>query len=396
MAIWGGLKWPSQPFETNDTPRLKPPTQSQMADRNLKVSDLKDYVQNMKLFFIQTLEHFWTIEKWPLQIFLTIFSKKTGINLEWPKMAIPNFFWQFFPIYTSLVGKNSEEPFLAIPNLYQSFWEKLSEKIQNSHFWPFWIYTSLFGKSCQKKFRVAIFGHSEFIPVFLGKIVGKNSEWPVLAILNLYQSFLKKNLERPFLAIPNFSNHFSIHITILECNGLKSNEICTLYISGFLQWNLNKYIHIPFIQRNGLKAMKNSLKKKLSGKTFFQKNLWKLFPKFGNFPKFQSSEMFQSLCEKQFCVLNTNFKIGNFKISVGHLRLGWKFEPGPKWSSFAASAIKARPKRRSATWDRRSFKLRTCYASNKLFTFILSYNYRDICEMKLHLQFDSRKCFITG
>ena len=60
-------------------------------------------------------------------------------------------------------------PFLAIPNLYQSFWEKLSEKIWN-----------------------AIFDHSEFIPVFLGKIVRKNSEQPFLAILNLYQSFWEK------------------------------------------------------------------------------------------------------------------------------------------------------------------------------------------------------------
>ena len=31
-------------------------------------------------------------------------------------------------------------------------------------------------------------GHSEFIPVFLGKIVRKNLEWPFLVILNLYQS----------------------------------------------------------------------------------------------------------------------------------------------------------------------------------------------------------------
>ena len=88
-----------------------------------------------------------------------------------------------------IVRKNLEQPFLAIMNLYQSFWEKLSEKIQNGNFWPFRIYTSLFGKNCQKKFEMAFFAHSEFIPVFLGKIVRKNSEWPFLAIPNLYQSF---------------------------------------------------------------------------------------------------------------------------------------------------------------------------------------------------------------
>ena len=90
---------------------------------------------------------------------------------------------QFIPVFLAkTVGNNSEQPFLTIPNLYQSFWEKLSEKIQNGHFWPFQIYTSLFEKNCQKKIATAIFGHSEFIPVFLGKIVGKKNQnghfWP--------------------------------------------------------------------------------------------------------------------------------------------------------------------------------------------------------------------------
>ena len=122
----------------------------------------------------------------------------------------------YFQIYTSLfekiVRKNLEQPFLAIPNLYQSFWGKLLEKIWNSHFWPFQIYTSLFGKNCWKKFGTAIFGHSKFIPVFLRKIVGKNLEQPFLAIPNLYQSFwgklLEKNLECPFLAILNLYQSF--------------------------------------------------------------------------------------------------------------------------------------------------------------------------------------------
>ena len=70
---------------------------------------------------------------------------------------------EFIPVFLGkIVRKNLEWPFFAIPNLYQSFWEKLSEKK-----WPFQIYTSLFGKNYQKKFRTAIFGHSKFIPVFL-------------------------------------------------------------------------------------------------------------------------------------------------------------------------------------------------------------------------------------
>ena len=110
-----------------------------------------------------------------------------------------------------IVEKNLEQPFLAIPNLYQSFW-------------PFQIYTSLFGKNCWKKFRTAIFGHSKFIPVSLGKLLEKiqnsrfwpiqictslfrkncwkNLEWPFLAILNLYQSFWEKLLEK------NQNSHF--------------------------------------------------------------------------------------------------------------------------------------------------------------------------------------------
>ena len=56
------LKWP--PFSSGRRPRrplrprLKLPTQSQMAEGNLKVPDLKVCVQNAKLFFTRTLEDF--------------------------------------------------------------------------------------------------------------------------------------------------------------------------------------------------------------------------------------------------------------------------------------------------------------------------------------------------
>ena len=82
---------------------------------------------------------------------------------------------------------------------------------------------------------MAIFGHSKFIPVFLGNIVRKRLEQTFLAIPNLYQSFWekllekiwkkhflpfqiytslfgkncwKKNLEWPVLAIPNLYQSF--------------------------------------------------------------------------------------------------------------------------------------------------------------------------------------------
>ena len=56
-----------------------------------------------------------------------------------------------------------------------------------SKFLPVFLYQNGFNK-----FGMHIFGHSEFISVFLEKNVGKNLEWPFLAIPNLYQSFREK------------------------------------------------------------------------------------------------------------------------------------------------------------------------------------------------------------
>ena len=108
---------------------------------------------------------------------------------------------KFVPVFLEkIVGKIFEQPFLAILNLYQSFWEKFKmATFGHSEF------SSLFGKNCQKTFGTANFGHSEFIPVFLEKIVRKNLEWPFQI----------------------FSDNFSVHITLVECNALESNEICT-------------------------------------------------------------------------------------------------------------------------------------------------------------------------
>ena len=81
------------------------------------------------------------IKKWPFQIFsdnfsqknwykfriaknchseffLTIFPKRTGINLEWPKMYIPNLFKHFWYKKT---GRNLEWPKMGILNLFKPF-----------------------------------------------------------------------------------------------------------------------------------------------------------------------------------------------------------------------------------------------------------------------------------
>ena len=71
------------------------------------------------------------------EFFLTIFPKRTGINLEWPKMAIPN-------------------------------------------------YSNNFSQKDWYKFRMAKNGHSEFFPTIFPKKTGINSEWPKMAILNFF------------------------------------------------------------------------------------------------------------------------------------------------------------------------------------------------------------------
>ena len=73
--------------------------------------------------------------------FPTIFPNETGINLKWPKMALPNFFQQFFPerqlqiwngqkwlfsnffptIFPNETGINLKWPKMAIPNFSNNF-----------------------------------------------------------------------------------------------------------------------------------------------------------------------------------------------------------------------------------------------------------------------------------
>ena len=97
--------------------------------------------------------------------------------------------------------------------------KKFSEIIWNSHFWPFQIYTIFLGQIVRKnleqpllailnlyqsfweklleKFRMTIFGHSKFRSVFLRKIIRKNSEghfWP----FQIYTSLSGENCQKKF------------------------------------------------------------------------------------------------------------------------------------------------------------------------------------------------------
>ena len=74
------------------------------------------------------------------EFFLTIFSKKTGINSEWPKMHIPNL---LKPLWYKKTGGNLEWPKMGILNLFKPFW---------------W-----------KKFGMAKIRHSKFIHICNGK-----------------------------------------------------------------------------------------------------------------------------------------------------------------------------------------------------------------------------------
>ena len=78
--------------------------------------------------------------------------------------------------------------------------------------WPFLAIPNLYQswENCWKKIQNSHFGHSKFIPVILGKIVRKNSKWPFLAILNLYQSFGKNCWKKFGMAIYIIKQHCDI------------------------------------------------------------------------------------------------------------------------------------------------------------------------------------------
>ena len=84
-----------------------------------------------------------------------------------------------------------------------------------------------------------------------------------------------RNLKCPFQI---FYDNFSAHITLIEFNGLESNEICTFF--NFKKFFEKKFSHkILFGKKNPLK---------IQTKKFFE-----------NFPKLQSLEIFQSSCNEQ-------------------------------------------------------------------------------------------------
>ena len=95
------------------------------------------------------------------------------------------------------------------------------KKNWNSHFWPFQVYTSLFWKNCQKK-------------------IWNGHFWP----FQIYASLLRKNCQKKIEKI--FSDNFSVPITLIECDGLESNEICT-FLDFYSESGTVIFGHFEFI-----------------------------------------------------------------------------------------------------------------------------------------------------
>ena len=119
---------------------------------------------------------------WPFQICTSLFRKNC-----WKKFGTAIFdHSKFIAVFLGkLLEKIQNSHFWLFQIDTNLFGKNCQKKIENSHFWPFQIDSSLSGKYYCKKFRMAIFGHSKFIPVILGKIVRKNLEEPFFTIPNL-------------------------------------------------------------------------------------------------------------------------------------------------------------------------------------------------------------------
>ena len=80
--------------------------------RNVQISLLSRPLHSIKVICTEKLsEKFRMTKNGRSKLFLTIFPKKTGINLEWPKIAILNFFGQFFPKTLVQIWNGQKWPF---------------------------------------------------------------------------------------------------------------------------------------------------------------------------------------------------------------------------------------------------------------------------------------------
>ena len=156
-----------------------------MADGDLKVSDFKVYVQNVKLFFTQTSEHFQTLEVWK-------------ISKLWKKIFKDFFFFFFFDKNSFLTIFSSRNfPLLSRPNYT---W--------NGKKWPFQIFSDNFSQKDYYKFGMAKNGHSEIFLTIFSKKTGINSKWPEMAVPNFSDNFSQKDCYKLRMAKNGHSKFF--------------------------------------------------------------------------------------------------------------------------------------------------------------------------------------------
>ena len=127
------------------------------------------YSEFFQQFFPKRLVQIQNGQKWPFQIFLTIFPKKTGTNLEWPKMAILNFsdYFSQKDYYKFRMAKNGHSKFsLTI----------FPKKTGINSEWPYQIFSDNFAQKDWHEFGMAKNGCSNFFSTVFPKKTGINSE----------------------------------------------------------------------------------------------------------------------------------------------------------------------------------------------------------------------------
>ena len=122
--------------------------------------------------------------------FPTIFPKQTDINLEWPKMAVLNFFQQFFP--NRLVQIWNGQKWLS--SIFSNNVPKKTAINWNGQKWLFQIFSDNFSQKDCYKFGMAKNGCSDFFPTIFPIKVWYKFKMAKNGHSKFFQQFLLKRL----------------------------------------------------------------------------------------------------------------------------------------------------------------------------------------------------------
>ena len=183
---------------------------------------------------------------------------------------------------------------MALLNFFQQFFLKRLVQIWNDQKWPFWIFSDNFSQKDWYKLGMAKNGCSKFFLTIFPKKTGTNLKWPKMAI-------------------PNFSDNFSQKDWYKF--GMTKNGCSKFFLKGLVQiWN-GKW---PFQIFSDIFSQKDWYKFRMA-KHSHSEFFWQFENKFQKFSEVHVKN-------NEFHILNTNLKI-----TAGHFRLGWTFEPRPIW-----------------------------------------------------------------